>query len=219
MKKMLTFLILTMSLAAQLGVFKNKMANTYSIVAMDKETGQFGVAVQSNWFAVGQLVTWAEAGVGAIATQSFINVSFGPRGLAMLKAGKSAQETLDALIKADEGRDYRQLAIVDSKGRTAAYTGKKCIAAAGHLSQNGFSVQANLMKSETVPAAMKKAYENANGPFADRLLQALEAAQAEGGDIRGKQSAAILIVKAKPSENSWENIVLNLRVDDYPTPL
>jgi uncharacterized Ntn-hydrolase superfamily protein len=217
--KILIALIFSASLLAQNSAFADKLANTYSIVAKDPKTGNYGVAVQSNWFAVGQLVTWAEAGVGAIATQSFVNVSFGPNGLKLLREGKSAQETLDILIKNDDGRDVRQVAIVDKNGNVAAHTGKNCIEAAGDMQGKNFSVQANMMKSAMVWPAMQKAYQSAKGDFADRLIQALEAAQAVGGDIRGKQSAAILIVKDAPQENSWENVVLNIRIDDHAEPL
>ncbi|MCB0279498.1 MAG: DUF1028 domain-containing protein [Calditrichaeota bacterium] len=199
--------------------FGDKLANTYSIVARDPETGNFGVAVQSNWFAVGTLVTWAEAGVGAIATQSFINVSYGPEGLKLLKAGKSAQEVVEILTSADENREFRQLAVVDKNGNSASFTGKKCIEAAGDHHEAGFSVQANLMKNASVWPAMEKAYKQAKGAFADRLIQALEAAQAAGGDIRGKQSAAILIVKAKSTGKIWEDVELRITVDDHPEPL
>lgn len=217
--KLFVLLLISASLFAQSAPFAGKLANTYSIVAKDPKTGYYGVAVQSNWFAVGQLVTWAEAGVGAIATQSFVNVSFGPNGLKLLREGKSAQEALDILIKNDDGRDVRQVAIVDKHGNVAAHTGKNCIEAAGDLQGKNFSVQANLMKSAMVWPAMAKKYQSAEGDFADRLTQALEEAQRVGGDLRGKQSAAILIVKDAPQKNSWENTVLNLRVDDHLQPL
>lgn len=216
--KVIVLLLSIANLFSQ-SVFHDKLAHTYSIVAKDPKTGYYGVAVQSNWFAVGQLVTWAEAGVGAIATQSFVNVSFGPNGLKLLREGKNAKEALKILIDADEGRDFRQVGIVDKDGNSASYTGKKCIEKAGNIEHRNFSVQANMMKSASVWPAMENAYKNAKGSFADRLIQTLEAAQAEGGDIRGKQSAAILIVKDKKQKNSWENTVLNLRVDDHKEPL
>lgn len=199
--------------------YADELAHTYSIVARDAETGQMGVAVQTHWFAVGTRVTWAEAGVGAIATQSFTNPAFGPDGLEMLRRGKSAQETLDALIAGDSGRDVRQLGIVDSKGRVAAWTGERCIPAAGDLQGDGFSVQANLMENDTVWPAMAKAFRAAEGPLAERMLAALQAAQAEGGDIRGRQSAALLVVAAEPSGEIWEDRVVDLRVDDAERPL
>ena len=173
------------------------LAHTYSIVAIDEETGELGVAVQSHWFSVGSIVSWAEAGVGAIATQSLVNVSFGPRGLDLLKQGKTAQEAIDELITSDEGRDFRQLAIVDAQGRVATHTGKKCIADAGHKQGKNYSVQANMMLNKKIWPAMAKAFENSIGPLAERLLTALKAAEAAGGDIRGQQSAAILVVKVK----------------------
>ena len=214
------FLLCCVSIAfSQKTVFKNQLAATYSIVAKDPKTGNLGVAVQSNWFAVGSLVSWAEAGVGAIATQSFVNASFGPEGLKLLKQGKSAKETLDILIAKDSGRDFRQVAVIDINGNTAVYTGKKCIEAAGNHNEKNFSVQANMMKKASVWPVMAKKYKEAKGVFADRLLQALEAAQNQGGDIRGKQSAAILIVKAKATGKPWEDTVLRLQVDDHTSPL
>lgn len=196
--------------------FSDPFAHTYSIVARDSKTGEMGVAVQSHWFSVGSIVSWAEAGVGAIATQSFVNVSFGPRGLEMLKRGMTAQQVLKALIDADEGREVRQLAIIDSEGHVAAYTGKRCIAEAGHFIGDNFSVQANMMLKNTVWDAMAKAFEESKGPLAERLVTALEAAQAEGGDVRGKQSAAILVVRGQSTGKVWEDRIIDLRVEDHP---
>ncbi|MFN7960761.1 MAG: DUF1028 domain-containing protein [Thermoanaerobaculia bacterium] len=195
------------------------LAHTYSIVARDPETGNFGVAVQSHWFQVGTAVPWAEAGVGAVATQSFVRLDYGPLGLAAMKQGKSAQEALDALLAADPGKEVRQVAMVDRQGRAASWTGGKCIPAAGHQSGKGYSVQANLMDKPTVWGAMARAYEAAKGDFAERLLAALEAAEGEGGDIRGRQSAALLIVRAESTGKSWEDRLVDLRVDDHPAPL
>lgn len=195
------------------------LVHTYSIVARDPQTGEMGVAVQSHWFSVGSIVSWGEAGVGAIATQSFVNVSFGPRGLEMLKQGKTAQQVLEVLIDADEGRDVRQLAIVDGQGNVAAYTGAKCIPEAGHVVGDGFSVQANMMLESTVWPAMAEAFEAARGPLAERLVAALEAAQEEGGDIRGKQSAALLVVKGQSTGRVWEDRLIDLRVEDHPEPV
>ena len=178
-----------------------------------------GVAVQSHWFAVGTIVSWGEAGVGVIATQSFVNPSFGPRGLNLLKQGLSAQQVLDLLIESDEGRDFRQLAILDSKGNAAAYTGKKCIDDAGQIVGSNYSVQANMMLNDKVWGAMSNTFENSKGNLADRLLEALDAAQDVGGDIRGKQSAAILVVKAKPTGNIWEDRIVDIRIDDHENPL
>jgi uncharacterized Ntn-hydrolase superfamily protein len=193
--------------------------HTYSIVARDAETGQLGVAVQSHWFSVGSLVTWAEAGVGAVATQSFVNPAYGLRGLELMRSGLSAEQALTALVGVDDGEGVRQVAVVDSKGRVAAHTGSKCIEAAGHSTGDGYSVQANMMLNERVVPAMAKAYEGAAGDLADRLLVALEAAQAEGGDIRGRQSAAILIVKGESSGQPWADRVLELRIEDHPEPI
>lgn len=199
--------------------FSTPLAHTYSIVARDPETGEMGVAVQSHWFSVGSLVSWAEAGVGAIATQSFVNVSFGPRGLELLKEGKSASEVLKLLIEADDGRDVRQLAIIDANGDVAAYTGKKCIPEAGHIIGDNFSVQANLMLNDKVWSAMANAFKLSKGQLAERMVAALEAAQTVGGDIRGKQSAAILVVKGQSTGKVWEDRLIDLRVEDHPEPI
>lgn len=193
--------------------------HTYSIVARDAKTGELGVAVQSHWFSVGPIVPWAEAGVGAIATQSLVDISYGPLGLELMRGGKSADETLRALLEADSRPDIRQVAMIDTQGGVAAHTGENCIDAAGHLVGNAFSVQANLMLSERVWPAMSEAYEKARGDLADRLLAALEAAEREGGDIRGRQSAAILIVSGEKKAAPWQGIIMNLRVEDHPHPL
>ncbi len=193
--------------------------HTYSIVAYDAETGQLGVAVQSHWFSVGSVVPWVEAGVGAIATQSFVEVSYGPLGLELMRSGKSAEDTLAALIKADKNEDVRQVAMVDAKGRVAVHTGKNCIPEAGHYVGDTFTCQANLMLKNTVWDAMAKAYQNTKGELADRLLAALEAAEAEGGDIRGKQSAALIVVKGKSSGVWWKDRLYDLRIEDHPTPV
>ena len=193
--------------------------HTYSIVAFDKETGQLGVAVQSHWFSVGPIVPWVESGVGAIATQSFVEVSYGPLGLELMRAGKSAEEALDALIKADKNEAVRQVAMVDAKGRVAAHTGKNCIPEAGHYLGDTFTCQANLMLKNTVWYAMAEAYQNTKGELADRLLAALEAAEAEGGDIRGKQSAALIVVSGESSGVWWKDRLYDLRIEDHPTPV
>lgn len=193
--------------------------HTYSIVARDPATGQLGVAVQSHWFSVGQSVPWAEAGVGAVATQSFVDPSYGKLGLDLMRAGRSAPDALRGLLEADGGRDVRQVAMVDAEGRVAAHTGKSCIAAAGHSVGKGYSVQANLMRNDTVWPAMVKAFEASKGDLAERMLAALEAAEAAGGDIRGKQSAALIVVTGKPTGRPWADRVFDLRVDDSPAPL
>lgn len=195
------------------------LAHTYSIVAYDSVTGDIGVAVQSHWFSVGTVVCWGEAGVGVIATQSFVNVSFGPRGLELLKKGLTPQQVIDELLKSDEGREFRQLAVLDAKGNAAAFTGKNCIQPAGHIIGKGYSVQANLMLNDKVWPAMAKAFENSKGSLAERMLEALEAAENSGGDIRGKQSAALLVFTGKPRGKIWEDKLVDLRVDDSPEPL
>ncbi|MFN7116848.1 MAG: DUF1028 domain-containing protein [Saprospiraceae bacterium] len=204
---------------AQSAFGNEPLAHTYSIVAYDPSNGDMGVAVQSHWFSVGTVVAWAEAGVGAIATQSFVNPAFGPEGLALLKSGKSAQEVINILTEADEGRVFRQLGIVDNQGNTASYTGEKCIEAAGHLVGKNYAVQANMMLNDKVWSAMAKAFEAAVGqPLAERLVAALEAAQSVGGDIRGQQSAALLVVSGENTGKPWVDRKVDLRVDDHPTP-
>jgi len=192
---------------------------TYSIVARDEKTGELGVAVQSHYFQVGPVVPWALAGVGAIATQSMVNVSYGPVGLEMLRGGLSADQALRALTTADAMPEVRQAAIVDANGTVAAHTGKKCIPAAGHRLGDGYSCQANLMEKDTVWDAMAEAFESAAGSLALRLMAALDAAEAQGGDIRGKQSAAMLVVRGDPTGRSWEDRTIDLRVEDSPEPL
>jgi uncharacterized Ntn-hydrolase superfamily protein len=197
------------------------LAHTFSIVARDATTGDMGVAVQSHWFSVGSIVSWAEAGVGAVATQSFVDPGYGVRGLELMRKGKAAPAALEQLVRADAQHDGRQVAMIDREGRAAAYTGKAAIAAAGHKIGKGFSVQANLMANDSVWPAMAAAFESTRGDLADRLLAALEAGQAAGGDIRGKQSAAIVIVKAKGTGRPWVGAdrVFDLRVDDHAEPI
>ena len=192
---------------------------TYSIVARDAVTGELGVAVQSHWFSVGTVVTWAEPGVGAVATQSFAEPAYGPRGLALMRDGTDPDTALAALVSADAERERRQVAFVDARGRVAVHTGRQCIEAAGHATGAGVSVQANMMRGPGVWPAMLRAYETGSGDLADRLLAALEAAEAAGGDVRGRQSAAMLIVTATSSGQSWQDRVVDLRVDDSPDPL
>jgi len=191
---------------------------TYSIVARDKDTGEFGVAVQSHYFQVGPTVPWAIAGVGAVATQSMVNVSFGPLGLDYLKAGYSATQALKALLAGDSQPESRQVSLVDADGNVATHTGAKCIPAAGHRIGDGFSVQANLMEKDTVWDAMFEAYTSSKEPLAERMMAALEAAEAEGGDIRGKQSAAMLVVTGNPTGRAWEDRIIEIRVEDAPDP-
>ncbi len=171
------------------------------------------MAVQSHWFAIGPLVPWAEAGVGAIATQSFVDASYGKLGLDLMCAGRSAPNALKGLLAADSNRDVRQVAMIDATGKVAAHTGSKCIPAAGQYVGVDFSVQANLMLNDTVWPAMAKAFESARGDLAERLLTALEAAEAAGGDIRGRQSAALVVVSGKPTGKPWQDRVYDLRVE------
>lgn len=194
---------------------------TYSIVARDPATGEIGVAVQSHWFSVGPIVPWAEAGVGAVATQSLVDPSYGPDGLALMRDGVSALDALAKLVAADEGRAVRQVAMVDASGRVATHTGERCIAFAGHVSDGEFqfSVQANMMGKNTVWPAMAEAFRTADGDLADRLLAALAAAEGEGGDVRGRQSAAIIIVNAEATGKPWVDRRFDLRVEDHPTPV
>jgi uncharacterized Ntn-hydrolase superfamily protein len=192
---------------------------TFSIVARDPATGELGVAVQSHWFSVGSVVPWAEAGVGAVATQSFVEPSYGPKGLALMKQGVSPKDALAQLLAADAQRDVRQVAFVDAKGRVAVHTGTKCIPGAGQHAGDGYTTEANLMLTNEVPDAMARAFEAARGPLAERMLAALYAAQGVGGDVRGRQSAAILVVRAKPSDKPWTDRIVDLRIEDHPEPL
>jgi uncharacterized Ntn-hydrolase superfamily protein len=192
---------------------------TYSMVARDPSTGQIGVAVQSHYFSVGSIVTWAEPGVGAVATQSFAEPAYGPRGLELIRSGRSAAGALGELIDQDSGEATRQVAIVDNAGRVAVHTGRSCIAEAGHQVGDQVSAQANMMRRDTVWHAMIDAYSATQGELATRLMAALQAAEAEGGDIRGRQSAAILVVGGRRSERPWEQRLFDLRVEDHPDPL
>lgn len=193
--------------------------HTFSIVARDPNTGELGVAVQSHWFSVGSVVPWAEAGVGAVATQSFVDPSYGPLGLAIMRSGRSAPDALKALLAGDEGRDVRQVAMIDSLGRVDAWTGKSDIQSAGHHVGKDYSVQANLMANDRIWPAMAAAFETTKGDLAERMLAALDAAQAAGGDIRGRQSAALIIVTGKPTGQAWKDRIFDLRVDDHDQPL
>jgi len=220
LQKILLVLYLILSnLFAQSFYSDNPLAHTYSIVAYDPETGDIGVAVQSHWFSVGTAVTWGEAGIGVVATQSFVNVSFGIKGLELLKKGLSPKEVVEKLIADDEGRDFRQLAVLDIKGNVAAYTGKNCIQPAGHIMGKGYSVQANMMMNDKIWPAMSGAFEKSKGPLAERMMDALDAAQQAGGDIRGEQSAALLVFLGKSTGKAWEDKLVDLRVDDSPEPL
>ncbi len=198
---------------------QKRPVHTFSIVAYDPATGELGVAVQSHWFSVGSIVAWAEAGVGAVATQSFVDPSYGKLGLDLMRAGKSAPDTLKALLAGDEGREVRQVAMIDTKGRVDAWTGKNDIQAAGHIVGKNYSVQANLMLNDKVWPAMSAAFENTKGDLAERMLAALDAAQTAGGDIRGKQSAALIVVTGKPTRQAWKDRTFDLRIDDSSDPL
>lgn len=200
-------------------VQRNQLVDTYSIVARDPDTGEMGVAVQSHWFSVGSVVSWAQAGVGAIATQAFVNVSFGPRGLELLRQGQNASQVVQALIESDAVPQVRQLALVDAEGRVAAHTGTKCVPEAGHHVGDGYAVQANLMLNDRVWPAMAQAFETSTGPLPERLIKALKTAQKEGGDIRGKQSAALLVVKGQSTDQPWEDTLIDLRVEDHAQPV
>lgn len=207
--------------AACASVRADPLAHTFSIVARDPATGEIGVAVQSHWFSVGSLVTWAEAGVGAVATQSFVEPGYGMRGLDLMRRGRSAPRALEQLVAKDAMRDGRQVAMIDARGRVSAYTGKSAIASAGHRIGANFSVQANLMANDRVWPAMADAFEQTRGDLADRMLAALEAGQAAGGDVRGRQSAAILVVRGKSTGRPWigGDRVFDLRVEDHPQPI
>lgn len=194
-------------------------AHTFSIIAYDAETGELGGAVQSHWFAVGTVVLWGEAGVGMVATQSFTNPGYGPEGLALLKAGVVPKSVVDRMTKQDEGRDVRQLAVINAKGEAAAFTGRRCVPHAGHLVGSTYSVQANMMLTAEVWPAMARAFETTKGALADRLMAAMDAAQAAGGDFRGKQSAAMLVLSGSPTGRVWEDRKVDIRVDDSKDPL
>lgn len=193
--------------------------NTYSIVARDAATGELGVAVQSHWFSAGTIVPWAEPGVGAVATQSSADPEYGPLGLTLMRSGKDASQALSALIGIDENANVRQVGMVDANGGVANHTGDKSIVEFCDLVGDGYTVQANLMWKPTVCEAMAAAYEAADGDLGERLMAALEAGEGEGGDIRGKQSAALLVVSGDIAEPAWGGRVYDLRIDDHPKPL
>jgi uncharacterized Ntn-hydrolase superfamily protein len=203
-------------------------AHTFSIVARDPASGQLGVAVQSHWFSVGSVVTWAEAGVGAIATQAMADITYGPLGLDLLRAGKPAPAALAALLTSDPQANRRQVAMIDARGEVGVHTGSGCMQGAGHENGEGFCVQANMMLNNAVWPAMAAAYRSAAGSaaaqpggsdLAERMLLALEAGQAAGGDVRGQQSAAILIVSGTSTGRPWADRVMELRVEDHPQPI
>lgn len=211
--------IITQTVAGQFYKKSEPFTHTYSIVAKDSITGDMAVAVQSHWFSVGSVVTYGKAGVGVVATQSLVNPSYGPKGLALMEQGLTPKQALDVLLKNDSGEMYRQVAFLNHKGAVATHTGNKCIDEAGHKQGKYFSVQANMMLKNTVWDAMANAFQSNNGDLSERVLAALKAAEIEKGDIRGKQSAAILIVKGEATGNSWEDVIMDLRVDDNREPL
>lgn len=201
-------------------VMKDPFAHTFSIVARDSITGEMAVGVQSHWFSVGALVPWGRSGVGVVATQSFVNPAYGPNGLDLMQKGKSAAVALKELVSKDEAKDYRQVAFLDAQGKASAFTGEKCVESALHHVGDNFSVQANMMLNDEIVPAMAKAFkDNSNLPLAERVVKVLQAAQAAGGDIRGRQSAALIVVGPNKVENSWEDKKIDLRVDDSGEPL
>jgi uncharacterized Ntn-hydrolase superfamily protein len=193
--------------------------STFSIVAYDPQANEWGVATQSKFLAVGSAVPWAQAGAGAVATQSYANTSFGPRGLALMTSGLSAQETLERLLADDEGREQRQVGLVDARGSAATFTGRECLDWAGGLTGTGFAVQGNILVSEATVKAIAEVFEKARGELADRLVAALAAGQKAGGDRRGQQSAALLVVREKGGYAGFNDRYIDLRVDDAPRPI
>ena len=199
---------------------KKKLAHTYSIIAIDEKTGEMAVGVQSHWFSVGTIVSWAKSGVGVVATQSFVNPAYGPEGIKLMESGVSAENALTQLVSEDDSREYRQVAMLDVNGSIKAFTGEKCIISAGQYIGKNFSVQANMMLNDKVVPSMKKAFEeNFKLPLAERIIKVFEAAEKSGGDIRGKQSAVILVVGSKKVKNEWEDKKIDLRVDDSENPI
>ena len=215
-------LVFTASTIAQAVVVSEepvRPVTTYSIVARDPETGQLGVAVQSHWFSVGSVVPWVQSGVGVVATQSLTDVTYGPLGLELMRAGKTAEQTLTGLLATDPNPEWRQVGMIDARGNAAVHTGRQCIREAGHVKGENFIVMANLMEKNTVWKAMAEAFRNSPGDLAERMLAALEAAQAEGGDIRGRQSAAMIIVRGTSTGADYKDRIVDLRVDDNPNPV
>jgi uncharacterized Ntn-hydrolase superfamily protein len=223
MKKLCIFfayLMIFQSLTAQVYKSKEPLVHTFSIVARDSATGEMAVGVQSHWFSVGTAVSWGEAGVGVVATQSFVDKSYGPKGLALMKKGYTAQQALDELKNKDAGVDVRQVAFIDAKGNVASHTGKKCIQYASDITGTNFSVQSNMMLGGKVCEAMAASFRSSAGKtLGERVLLALEAAQGAGGDIRGMQSAALIIVLGTPNDQPWNDKLVDVRVDDNPQPL
>jgi len=219
MRKNLFVLALALTLSAVCSWAEALKGGTFSIVAFDPVNQDWGVAVASKFFAVGSVVPWAKAGVGAVATQAWVNTSLGPRGLALLEQGADAETALKILVASDSGRAQRQVGIVDAKGNAATYTGEKCNAWAGGVEGVNFVCQGNILAGEKVVKAMAKAFETGKGELAERLLAALEAGDAAGGDSRGRQSAAILVVRPGGGYGGWDDRYLDIRVDDNPQPI
>lgn len=220
LKLPISIIIILFSQILDAQVYKDQFAHTFSIVARDALTGEMAVGVQSHWFSVGTIVSWGKSGVGVVATQSFVNPAYGPNGIQLMEEGKTAGEALDFLVSKDEGKDVRQVAMIDVNGNSAAFTGEKCISSAGHYAGDNFSVQANMMLNDAVVPAMKKAFEDyKNLPLAERVLKVLQAAQKAGGDIRGKQSAALVVVGAEKVKEPWMDKLVDLRVEDHSQPL
>jgi uncharacterized Ntn-hydrolase superfamily protein len=198
----------------------SELIATYSIVACDLERGEWGVGVQSKFLAVGAVVPWAEADVGAIATQAFANVRYGPEGLRLLDEGLTAEEVVASLTEADEGRDHRQLGVVDAEGRAATYTGSSCLEWAGGVTGEEYAAQGNILVSKETVTALAQAFEGSGGqPLAERLLEALAAAQLAGGDRRGQQSSSLLVVKKDGGYGGTSDVAVDLRVDDHERPV
>jgi uncharacterized Ntn-hydrolase superfamily protein len=198
---------------------RGPLVHTFSILAHDPKTGDIGGAVQSHWFSVGTVVLWGEAGVGMIATQSFTNPAYGPEGLALLKEGHLPMEVVEMMTAEDEGRDMRQLSVMNARGEAATFTGGRCVPHAGHIVGDSYSVQANMMLNAEVVPDMSKAFLAGKGDLADRMMAALDAAQAAGGDFRGKQSAALLVLSGTPAGKVWKDRKIDIRVDDHNEPL
>ncbi|MBS1501256.1 MAG: DUF1028 domain-containing protein [Bacteroidetes bacterium] len=222
MKNIFYLLAMCTPLFSNAQVYKTSdpLAHTFSIVARDPATGEMAAAVQSHWFSVGSSVIWGKSGVGVVATQSFIRKAYGPLGLELMEKGESPQKALDDLLSKDAGREVRQVAFLNTKGESAVYTGKKCIDFARDIHGPNFSVQSNMMLTDQVCIAMKKAFfQNAKMPLAERVVACLKAAQAAGGDIRGKQSAALIVVSGKRVKDSWDDKLIDLRVEDSNNPI
>jgi uncharacterized Ntn-hydrolase superfamily protein len=202
-----------------MGAMDARLASTYSIVARDPRSGEIGVGVQSHYFSVGSAVPWAQPGVGAVATQSIVEISYGPMGLERLSAGQPAPAVLASLVEQDPGAALRQVAVIDAQGCVAAHSGALCIPAYGHAQGEGWSAQGNTLRSDAVWQAMGPAFERASGSLAARLLAALEAAEAAGGDVRGRQSAAVIVVAGARPEKPWEGRLVDLHVEHHARPL